>query len=163
LLADHQSRNAIEAASAATVAVKTPMGYGSGFFYLYCRPHHHQQTRGAHPGIPGQQVDSFFDGVDDRIETIEKRFAEEQKRLKDYAAKLGGLKRLAEAERDGTRKQSYESEYRYRKKSTKAGKMISSSAGKNSKPKNENMTPDGETTNTAAALPIYPGALRLCW
>jgi hypothetical protein len=54
LLADHQSRNAIEAASAATVAVKTAMGYRQRFFYLYCRPHHHQQTRGAHPGIPGQ-------------------------------------------------------------------------------------------------------------
>jgi len=116
LLADHQSRNAIEEAAAATVAVKTAMGYGSGFF-ISTAGHiitnkHVVRTLASQ----AKQVDSFFDGVDDRIETIEKRFAEEQKRLKSYAAKLGGLKRMAEAERDSTRKQSYESEYRYRKK-----------------------------------------------
>ena len=43
-------------------------------------------------------------------------FAEEKERLQNYAAKLGDLKRTADAERDRTRRQSYENEYNFRKK-----------------------------------------------
>ncbi len=116
LLANHPSRNAIEEASAATVAIKTAMGYGSGFFIS--RAGHIVTNKHVVRTLDSQakKVDTFFDGVDNRIETIEKRFASEKKRLENYAAKLARLRRTADEERDRTRKQSYENEYAYRKK-----------------------------------------------
>jgi hypothetical protein len=82
------ARNAIEEAAAATVAIKTAMGYGSGFF-ISIRGHivtnkHVVRTLEAQ----AKKVDSFFDDVDNRIEDLEKRFAEEKERLKQYAARL---------------------------------------------------------------------------
>ncbi len=116
LLKGHKTRNAIEAAAAATVAVKTALGYGSGFF-ISSAGHivtnkHVVRTLETQAKI----ADTFFDGMDSRIEDIEKRFAEEKERLQNYAAKLGDLKRTADAERDRTRRQSYENEYNFRKK-----------------------------------------------
>jgi S1-C subfamily serine protease len=116
LLKDHHARNAIEEAAAATVAVKTALGYGSGFFisdagHIVTNKHVVRTLE-----TQARKVDTFFDDVDNRLGNIEKRFAEEQERLNDYAAKLDRLRTTADAERDRTRKQSYENEYNYRKK-----------------------------------------------
>ncbi len=116
LLADYPARNAIEKAAAATVAIKTAVGYGSGFFisnngHIITNKHvirtPEQQT---------QKAEEFFDRVDNRAETIEKQFAAEQKRLNDYKAKLERLKQMADSEKERSRKKSYEEEYQFRKK-----------------------------------------------
>jgi serine protease Do len=115
LLKDYPARNAIEKAAIATVAVKTAMGYGSGFFistsgHIITNKHvirtPEQQT---------QKVDQFFDRVDHRAEDIEKKLAKEQKQLDAYKAKLERLKKMAHNETDRSRKKSYDDEYQYRK------------------------------------------------
>lgn len=116
LLADHKTRNDIEKAAAATVAIKTPMGYGSGFFisssgYIITNKHVVRT-----PAQLSKKVDSFFDGMDNRVEDYEKRFAEEKKRIDQYADKLNRLKKLAQTERDRARRKSYQDEYDYRRK-----------------------------------------------
>ncbi len=115
LLADHVARNDIEKAAAATVAIKTAMGYGSGFFISTSG---HIITNKHVIRTPEQlteKVDSIFDGVDNRVEDYEKRFAQEKRRMEDYEAKLKRLKKLADKERDRSRKKSYQDEYEYRR------------------------------------------------
>ncbi len=115
LLKDYPARNAIEKAATATVAIKTAIGYGSGFFISnsghIITNKHVVRTPEQH----AQKVDDFFDRVDHRAEDIEKQFKNEQKRLEDYKAKLERLKKMAENESDPSRKKSYEDEYQYRK------------------------------------------------
>jgi serine protease Do len=115
LLQDYPVRNAIEKAAAATVAIKTAMGYGSGFFvsthgHIITNKHvvrtSEQQTR---------KINEFFDRTDHRAEDIEKQLENEQNRIEGYKGKLERLKQMAENEKDRSRKQSYEDEYRYRK------------------------------------------------
>ncbi len=116
LLSEYKARNDIEQAAAATVAIKTAMGYGSGFFistsgHIITNKHVIRT-----PEKLSKKVDTFFDGVNNRVEDYEKRFAEEKKRIDQYAARLDRLKKLAEAERDRARKKSYQDEYEYRSK-----------------------------------------------
>jgi S1-C subfamily serine protease len=116
LLQDHVTRNAIEEASAATVAIKTAMGYGSGFFistsgHIITNKHVIRT-----PAKTSRKINDYIDRVDSRVEDIEKRFKEEKQQLKDYQEKLKRLKKLAENEEDPSRKKSYEEEYDYRKK-----------------------------------------------
>ena len=115
LLENYPARNAIEKAAAATVAIKTSMGYGSGFFistsgHIVTNKHvirpSKQQT---------QQIESFFKQEDNRADAIEKQLTAEQKRLEVYNIKLNHLKKLAENEKNRTQKESYEKEYQLRK------------------------------------------------
>lgn len=116
LLKDHIPRNAIEKAAAATVAIKTVMGYGSGFFistsgHIITNKHVIRMT-----SEQSRKVNRHFDKVDDRVADIKKKLAAEKKRLDGYKADLEELKRLAKNETDASRKRSYENEYKYRKK-----------------------------------------------
>ncbi len=116
LLKDHVARNAIEEAAAATVAIKTAMGYGSGFFistsgHIITNKHVIRT-----PAKVAKKVNEYFDKVDTRVEDTEKRFADEKRRLNDYKAKLDNLKQLARDETIPSRKKSYENEYKFRKK-----------------------------------------------
>lgn len=115
LLKEYPARNAIEKAATATVAVKTAMGNGSGFFisssgYIITNKHVVRT-----PEHLAKQVDDYFKQVDQSAEDMEKRFSRERKRLKAYKAKLDRLKKTAENEKDRSRKKSYEDEYRYRR------------------------------------------------
>jgi serine protease Do len=116
LLKDYPARNAIEKAATATVAVKTALGYGSGFFISTSG---HIITNKHVVRTPEQQtkkVDDFFDRVDQRAENIEKKLAREREQLDQYKVKLDRLKKMADNESDRSRKKSYEDEYQYRKK-----------------------------------------------
>jgi serine protease Do len=98
------------------VAVKTAMGYGSGFFistsgHIITNKHVIRTT-----AEQARQADDFFSKVDGRVEDIEKRFKDEKERLDAYRKKLQRLKKLAQNEPDASRKKSYENEYAYRKK-----------------------------------------------
>jgi S1-C subfamily serine protease len=116
LLENYVARNAIEEAAAATVTVKTAIGYGSGFFistsgHIVTNKHVIRIT-----AQQARQADAYFSKVDGRVEEIEKRLEEEKERLDAYREKLQRLKKLAENEPNASRKKSYENEYAYRRK-----------------------------------------------
>lgn len=116
LLKGHIARNTIEKAAAATVAIKTAMGYGSGFFistsgHIITNKHVIRTTANQ-----TKQVNKFFNKVDSRVEDIEKGLADEKKRMAQYQQELKELKRMAENERDAARKKSFEDEYNFRLK-----------------------------------------------
>ena len=116
LLKDYVARNDIEKAASSTVAIKTAMGYGSGFF-ISTSGHiitnkHVIRTPAKH----AQKVNEYFNKIDGRVEDIEKRFKEEKSKLESFQKKVQRLKKLAENEKDPSRKKSYEDEYEYRRK-----------------------------------------------
>jgi serine protease Do len=115
LLKNYPTRNAIEKAAAATVQIKTAIGSGSGFFistqgYIITNKHVIRM-----PHRQAERVDNYLRQVDHRAEDIQKRFAEEKKRLDHYRDGLARLRQSEEQETDPSRKKSYENEYRYRK------------------------------------------------
>jgi serine protease Do len=115
LLKDYPARNAIEKAAVATVAIKTPIGYGSGFFistngYILTNKHVIRT-----PEQQSHRIDAYFDQVDNRAEEIEEKFHAEQRRLDSYKIKLERLEQLAKDENDPSRKKSYADEYQFRK------------------------------------------------
>jgi len=116
LLKDYPRRSAIEMATAATVAVKGGLGYGSGFFittdgYILTNKHVIRTTKKQK-----QNEKKAFEVVDGRIDAREKQFANEKKRMANYENDLKHLKRLADSERNRSRKKSYKDEYAYRLK-----------------------------------------------
>jgi serine protease Do len=115
LLKDYPAHNAIEKAATATVAVKTGMGNGSGFFISTSGHIITNKHVVRTPEQQAKQIDDHFKQIDQNTEDMEKRFAREQGQLKAYKVKLDRLKKTAEKESERSRKASYENEYRYRK------------------------------------------------
>lgn len=111
LLADFPARNAVEQAAAATVAVKSTLGYGSGFFissvgHIITNRHVVRAT-----AAQSQKNEDYFDTVEDRISELDKKFAEEENRLKNYRSRTARLKEAAGKESDPERQKSYREEY----------------------------------------------------
>ena len=116
LLADYIARNAIEEAASATVAVKTALGVGSGFFISSSGHIITNKHVVRTPTKQAKQTREYFNKIDDRVEDIEKRFKEEKAQLEDFKKDIQRLKKMAESERDPSRKKSFQNEYAYRKK-----------------------------------------------
>ena len=115
LLQNYPARNPIEKAAKATVAIKTTLGYGSGFFisstgHIITNKHVVRILKQQ-----AKQIDDYFSQVDDRADAIEKQFDAEQRRLDDYQKRLDELQKAAENEANPSAKKSYEDEYRFRK------------------------------------------------
>ncbi len=112
LLTGYPARTPIEKATTATVAVQSPLGFGSGFFvtgdgYLITNKHVIRTT----DTTTAQSEDHFKDTAD-RFDQIEKQLAEEARRLKNFESRLNKLKRSADAEPHPQRKQAYLEDYR---------------------------------------------------
>jgi S1-C subfamily serine protease len=116
LLQDYPARNPIEKAALATVAIKSSLGYGSGFFisnagHIITNKHVVRIT-----GQQARQIDDHFSRVDDQAETMKARFATEQGRIDDYQKRLDELKKQADHEVNPSNRKAYQDEYRLRKK-----------------------------------------------
>jgi len=111
VLADFPMRNPVEKAAASTVAIKSALGYGSGFFistngHIITNKH---VIRSTEPQTRNTQ--SYFSEVEHRIADYEKKFAEEGERLKKFKSRLDHLKSMAEAESNPKQKRIYERDY----------------------------------------------------
>jgi S1-C subfamily serine protease len=115
LLQNYPARNPIETAAKATVAIKTTLGYGSGFFisnagHIITNKHVIRM-----PQQQSRQIDDYFSQADYQAQAIESQFTAEQHRIDDYQLHLDELHKTAENEVNPVAKKSYEDEYRFRK------------------------------------------------
>ena len=112
LLADFPAGNAIEQAATATVAVKSNLGYGSGFFissqgHIITNKHVVRAT-----AAQSQKNENYFNTIENRISELDKKFADERNRLAQYRDRIDRLKRAAEVEPDPIRRESYREDYK---------------------------------------------------
>lgn len=112
LLSDYVARSAIEEAAAATVAIKTTLGFGSGFFisisgHIITNRHVVRSPNGLSPGIVEQRRRNaaWNEAIQRELQSLEKQ-----------NEKLRRMKKRAENEQDPLRKKSYEDQYDYQKK-----------------------------------------------
>lgn len=119
LLENYPARNAIERAVAGTVAVKSGMGYGSGFFisatgHIFTNKHvirsNDRQT---------EQNESAFKEVEGRIAEYERQFKEEEQKLRNYKSRIENLKQAAAEATNPQRKKAYTEDYEDNLKSYK--------------------------------------------
>lgn len=115
LLQNYPTRNPIEKAATATVAIKTTIGYGSGFFlssagHIITNKHVIRM-----PNQQARQIDDYFSQVDQKAESMQRQLDAEQRRLNDYQDRLDALQETAENEVDLVTKKSYQADYRLRK------------------------------------------------
>jgi serine protease Do len=111
LLENYPARNAIEQAAAGTVAIKSPLGYGSGFFIS---PYGHIITNKHVIRSTDQQTEqneSHFRQVEDRIAAFEKGYADEMQRLRNFSIRLEQLRAAAVQENHPQRKRAYTQDY----------------------------------------------------
>lgn len=111
LLEDYPARNAVERAVAGTVAIKSPLGYGSGFFisaqgHIITNKHVIRST-----DQQTEQNENQFRQIEARIAAYEKRLADEERRLRNFEARLAQLKSAAARESNAQRKQAYTEDY----------------------------------------------------
>ena len=111
LLENFPTRNDIEKAAAATVAIKSAMGSGSGFFISDAG--HIITNKHVVRSMPqrNHQTQAHFEKIDRQIESYDQKFAEERARLRAFRQRLDGLKITADKEHQAQRRQSYQQEY----------------------------------------------------
>jgi serine protease Do len=112
LLAGFPARTPIEKATAATVAVQSPLGFGSGFFvsrngYLITNKHVIRTTEAN-----SARSEDYFEDKTRRFDQIEKQLADETRRMENFKTRLDKLKKAADAETQPQRKQAYLEDYR---------------------------------------------------
>lgn len=111
LLTDYPARNAIEKATAATVAIKSSIGYGSGFFissqgHIVTNKH---VVRSLSQN--NQATESQFQQTEARIDTYDRQFRQERERLENSKGQLDRLKAQAGAETQSDRRQALQADY----------------------------------------------------
>jgi hypothetical protein len=111
LLTDYPARNAIEKATAATVAIKSSIGYGSGFFissqgHIVTNKH---VVRSLSQN--SQETESQFQQAEARIATYDRQFREERQRLENAKAQLDRLKAQAGTENQSDHRQAMQADY----------------------------------------------------
>ncbi|MEJ2039749.1 MAG: trypsin-like peptidase domain-containing protein [Desulfosarcinaceae bacterium] len=120
LLADYPAKNDIEKAAAATVAVQSPMGFGSGFFisadgYLITNKHVIRATESQ-----DEKNEAFFSNVEERIATAESQLADEKRRIDAFRERLEKYKHEAETQAGAGMKKSYLENYAAKRKELEA-------------------------------------------
>lgn len=111
LLAGYPARNAIEQAAAATVAVKSSMGYGSGFFistagHIITNKH---VVRSIEQN--SNETENRIRQMEARIEALDRQFGDERRRLENFKTQLDRLKTSAAAETQPERRRAYQEDY----------------------------------------------------
>ncbi|MGD9216434.1 MAG: trypsin-like peptidase domain-containing protein [Desulfobacteraceae bacterium] len=115
LLEDHVARNAIEEAAAATVAIKTTMGYGSGFF-ISTSGHIITNKHVIRPlANKTRKKNNYYNKVDNNIKNAEEKIENEETRLNNYKKKVAESKHRMETARNDENRQYYKDQYEYRK------------------------------------------------
>ncbi|RJQ86125.1 MAG: hypothetical protein C4519_02120 [Desulfobacteraceae bacterium] len=114
LLAGYPARNPIEQASAATVAVKSALGFGSGFFisrqgHILTNKHVVRSTEKQ-----SQETEAHFKEAEGRIGEFDQRFAGEEERLQVFRKRLNQMKAAADAEPHAERRKILLEDYQVR-------------------------------------------------
>jgi len=111
LLADFPTRSPIEKAPAATVAIQTALGSGSGFFIT---PHGHIITNKHVIRATETQtakIQSTIEQSESRLQTIDRNLDEEKQRLRQYKIRLDVLQSQIDAETNLQRKKALQANY----------------------------------------------------
>lgn len=111
LLAEFPAANAIEKAAAATVAIESPIGSGSGFFissmgHILTNKHVIRATRKQMKQMAGQ-----FSQREKQIATLSDRLSMEKIRIQDYKTRIDQLRAVAAKETNKARKAVYQKSY----------------------------------------------------
>ncbi|MBR9980844.1 MAG: trypsin-like peptidase domain-containing protein [Desulfatitalea sp.] len=111
LAIDYPTRNPIEQATAATVAVKSTLGAGSGFFvthegHILTNKHVVRTTESQ-----AAKTEAQFQAAEKQIDHLEQRFDEEQQRLRTARQRLEAQQSAAKAEPHPQRRNAYQQDY----------------------------------------------------
>lgn len=111
LMEKYAPESAVEAATLATVTIRSAIGKGSGFFihpdgYIITNKH---VLKGSDRQF--KQAEKAFDYVDENIEKADRHFESEQRALKRAKAKLDRMKQGIDQIRDGARRDAARVEY----------------------------------------------------
>ena len=111
LLTDFPARNQIEQATAATVAIKTTIGFGSGFFisekgHIITNKHVIRPTDDQE-----KKAHAAFDNAATQLRTAEARLKQEERKLRTFRTRLNHLQEVLVQESNIRRKQSLQKDY----------------------------------------------------
>jgi serine protease Do len=117
---DYPAANAIERSTGATVAVKSALGFGSGFFvspdgHILTNKHVVRTMEG-----PSAQIEARFKADEERITAIEKRFADELGHIREFQGRLDRLQNLAQSERHPERRKIFQRDFEINRQSHRA-------------------------------------------
>ena len=111
LMTDFPARNPIEKATAATVAIRTTMGFGSGFFisengHIITNKHVVRPTEEQEENIRAD-----FEKAANQLQAAQNRLKHEEQQLRSFKTRLTHLQQTTEQESNSQRKQSLQKDY----------------------------------------------------